>query len=241
MLKRIFWLAVAAAAGWFAWQWLRQRRGEFADTAPHFAPPRPLEGYAQPPAQTPAPAARPDPDEAIEAAPSPPEPAADSAAISLETPEAPPPALEGAAGPATTEPATAEEVRGREPGAAEGASPDEDEGQDRTEADAAEEAPRAPRPAAAPAPASYTASENERATIEASSAGLPIDAKPLEEEVVGYCVRCKTKRPIQEAHEEITETGRRAARGVCPVCGANMFTFLKDGEDEDEVAAGEAE
>jgi len=48
--------------------------------------------------------------------------------------------------------------------------------------------------------------------------------------VIGYCVRCKTKRPIQGAHEETTETGRRAARGTCPVCGANMFTFLKDEE-----------
>ena len=45
-------------------------------------------------------------------------------------------------------------------------------------------------------------------------------------EITGYCMRCKTKRPIQNAHRETTESGRPAARGTCPVCGANMFTFL---------------
>jgi hypothetical protein len=45
-------------------------------------------------------------------------------------------------------------------------------------------------------------------------------------EVSGYCMRCKTKRPILNARRETTESGRPAARGTCPVCGANMFTFL---------------
>jgi hypothetical protein len=45
--------------------------------------------------------------------------------------------------------------------------------------------------------------------------------------VIGYCTRCREKRPIRDAHEEITENGRRAARGTCPVCGGNMYTFLK--------------
>lgn len=48
------------------------------------------------------------------------------------------------------------------------------------------------------------------------------------EGIVGYCVRCRTKRPMADAHEEITENGRRAARGTCPECDATMFTFLKD-------------
>ena len=46
------------------------------------------------------------------------------------------------------------------------------------------------------------------------------------EGTLGYCVRCRTKREIKDPHEEITESGRRAARGRCPVCGANMVTFL---------------
>lgn len=53
----------------------------------------------------------------------------------------------------------------------------------------------------------------------------------IEEEISGYCMRCKTKRPIQNARRETTESGRPAARGVCPVCGANMFTFLATNGD----------
>jgi hypothetical protein len=46
------------------------------------------------------------------------------------------------------------------------------------------------------------------------------------EAVVGYCARCKTRRSISDVREETTDTGRRAARGTCPVCGAKLFTFL---------------
>jgi hypothetical protein len=44
-------------------------------------------------------------------------------------------------------------------------------------------------------------------------------------------MRCKTKRPIQNAQRETTESGRPAARGTCPICGANMFTFLSTDDD----------
>ena len=52
------------------------------------------------------------------------------------------------------------------------------------------------------------------------------DGVALQEEISGYCMRCKTKRLIQNPRHETTESGRPAARGTCPVCGANMFTFL---------------
>jgi hypothetical protein len=78
---------------------------------------------------------------------------------------------------------------------------------------------------AAPAEAAHAddvmpAQASAEAAVEAAA---PDDALG---EVVGYCVRCKTKRAISDAHEDTTESGRRAARGVCPVCGAKMFTFL---------------
>jgi hypothetical protein len=61
------------------------------------------------------------------------------------------------------------------------------------------------------------------------------EAPPASDEsiadVIGYCMRCKTKRPIQNAHHETTESGRPAARGTCPVCGAKMFTFLSSNDD----------
>jgi hypothetical protein len=53
----------------------------------------------------------------------------------------------------------------------------------------------------------------------------------VETDVSGYCMRCKTKRPIQNAQRETTESGRPAARGTCPVCGANMFTFLATNDE----------
>ena len=46
--------------------------------------------------------------------------------------------------------------------------------------------------------------------------------------ITAYCFRCKAKRVIDHAHEEITESGRRGARGTCPVCGTSIFTFLSD-------------
>ena len=162
MLKRILWLSVIAICGWLAWQWFRQRQGEFGDAVPHFAPAHPYRPPARPVA---------DPDEALAPAPPGQPPAAVNApaAVALDSPEAPPPTV----APNNT-------------------------GQLFTEAPAS----------AAPAEAS------------------------IAEEIVGYCMRCRTKRPIKNAHEEISESGRRAARGACPVCGTNMFVFLATGGNE---------
>jgi hypothetical protein len=223
MLRRIFWLVLIGVAGWVAWMWLRRRQGDFAHPAPQFAPPRPFErptspAFAPPhtPGTTAAPPTHAGRDESLGAAPS----------DQQVAPEAPAEARE--------------QVAKRVPGAAEGGAPLEDSAAAEAAPPPAQDTSHAATPASVPTPAISTASENERATIEASSAGAPTDAQPLEQEVAGYCVRCKTKRTIQDAHEETTETGRRAARGVCPVCGANMFTFLKDDEDDQEAEAAGA-
>jgi len=41
-----------------------------------------------------------------------------------------------------------------------------------------------------------------------------------------YCVKCKTKREIRNAHEEKMDNGRRALKGECPVCGTKLTRFL---------------
>ncbi len=41
--------------------------------------------------------------------------------------------------------------------------------------------------------------------------------------IVAYCVKCKTKREIQNPQPVYTENRRPGTRGKCPVCGANMF------------------
>ena len=41
-----------------------------------------------------------------------------------------------------------------------------------------------------------------------------------------YCVKCKTKREIKNAHEEKMDNGRRALKGECGVCGTKLTRFL---------------
>ncbi len=42
----------------------------------------------------------------------------------------------------------------------------------------------------------------------------------------GYCVKCKAKKEIAEAVEEVMKNGRKAIKGKCPTCGAVMFKII---------------
>ena len=42
----------------------------------------------------------------------------------------------------------------------------------------------------------------------------------------GYCVKCKAKKEIADAVEEIMKNGRKAIKGRCPTCGTVMFKIL---------------
>ncbi len=42
----------------------------------------------------------------------------------------------------------------------------------------------------------------------------------------GYCVKCKAKKEIIEAVEEVMKNGRKAIKGKCPTCGVVMFKIL---------------
>lgn len=42
----------------------------------------------------------------------------------------------------------------------------------------------------------------------------------------GYCVKCKAKKEIADAVEEVMKNGRRAIKGRCPTCGTVMFKIL---------------
>ena len=42
----------------------------------------------------------------------------------------------------------------------------------------------------------------------------------------GYCVKCKAKKEIVDAVEEVMKNGRRAIKGKCPTCGTVMFKIL---------------
>ncbi|MGI8531629.1 MAG: DUF5679 domain-containing protein [Geodermatophilaceae bacterium] len=41
----------------------------------------------------------------------------------------------------------------------------------------------------------------------------------------GYCVKCKEKRDF-EGEVATTDSGRRMAKGICPVCGTKMNRIL---------------
>jgi hypothetical protein len=45
----------------------------------------------------------------------------------------------------------------------------------------------------------------------------------------GYCVKCKAKKEIVDAVEEVMRNGRRAIKGKCPTCGTVMFKILGKG------------
>ena len=42
----------------------------------------------------------------------------------------------------------------------------------------------------------------------------------------GYCVKCKAKKEISNAVEEVMKNGRKAIKGRCPTCGTVMFKIL---------------
>ncbi|MBM7844834.1 DUF5679 domain-containing protein [Herpetosiphon giganteus] len=71
---------------------------------------------------------------------------------------------------------------------------------------------------------------NDAASVETTEpvaeAEAPAEDDDDEDELRSYCVSCRAKQPMIDAHEELTENGRRALRGTCEVCGAGMFRFL---------------
>ncbi len=41
-----------------------------------------------------------------------------------------------------------------------------------------------------------------------------------------YCVKCRAKRSIKNGTVEVSKSGRRMAKGICPVCGTKVTRFL---------------
>ncbi|GER87139.1 hypothetical protein KDW_13010 [Dictyobacter vulcani] len=41
-----------------------------------------------------------------------------------------------------------------------------------------------------------------------------------------YCVKCRTKRGMQNGKKIVTKNGRSAMEGTCPVCGTRLFRFV---------------
>ncbi len=43
----------------------------------------------------------------------------------------------------------------------------------------------------------------------------------------GYCVKCRQRRDLADAHETQMKNGRPATRGTCAVCGTSIFVIGK--------------
>ncbi len=48
-----------------------------------------------------------------------------------------------------------------------------------------------------------------------------------DETIVAYCFKCRQKQEMKEPQAVYTKSGKPGTRGVCPVCGANMFRMGK--------------
>lgn len=87
------------------------------------------------------------------------------------------------------------------------------------------DAPLTPAPAARPLAAEPPAAEPPPAE-EPRTGVLQTPVAGDEAQLDAYCMRCKEHRAIQHMRIEITPGGRRAAKGICPVCGAKLNRFL---------------
>jgi pimeloyl-ACP methyl ester carboxylesterase len=70
------------------------------------------------------------------------------------------------------------------------------------------------------------------AEVAVEAAIVPEEPIPTVEETVpvktteAYCVKCRLKRPMQDAKQIVTKSGRNAMEGLCPVCGTRLFRFI---------------
>ena len=108
-------------------------------------------------------------------------------------------------------------------------------------------APRAPAPAPPPvapgAPESLEEAPPPGSDREGRVADSPTPAAASDDseakaqetrngELIGWCARCREHHPMQRVTYTTNVSGRRIARGVCPVCGAGITRFVAWGQRE---------
>ena len=47
-----------------------------------------------------------------------------------------------------------------------------------------------------------------------------------------YCMKCKQKQNMIDEEEVIMKNGRKATKGICPVCGTKMFRIGSTSTDD---------
>lgn len=51
----------------------------------------------------------------------------------------------------------------------------------------------------------------------------PAEGETVKLPIIAYCLKCKQRRVMLDAHEVIMKNGRPAMRGTCPVCGIGLY------------------
>ncbi|NLE76138.1 MAG: hypothetical protein GX605_05230 [Chloroflexi bacterium] len=72
----------------------------------------------------------------------------------------------------------------------------------------------------------WASPESPALNLKVQPSAPPREAAPPPGAMVGFCVRCRAKRPMQQVEPATTQRGQPAYRGVCPVCGARMFRMV---------------
>jgi hypothetical protein len=54
----------------------------------------------------------------------------------------------------------------------------------------------------------------------------PADSAPAADGLQGYCAKCKANRQMTQVQIVTMQTGQKAAKGICPVCGTTLTKFL---------------
>ena len=53
------------------------------------------------------------------------------------------------------------------------------------------------------------------------------------EKLEAYCVKCKSKVPLNNAEEVTMKNGRRAAKGKCDTCGTGLYRILGKAKEQE--------
>ncbi len=62
-----------------------------------------------------------------------------------------------------------------------------------------------------------------------------------DEVIMGYCVKEKAQKPMQDAKEVTLKNGKRALQGVCASCGTKMMKFISAKKATEPVPAAPSE
>jgi predicted GH43/DUF377 family glycosyl hydrolase len=70
------------------------------------------------------------------------------------------------------------------------------------------------------------ATNHKETIVESSYIEPSVVVDEILKSIMGYCLKCKKKRVIENPHEVTLKNKRRVIRGVCPRCGTKMAVFV---------------